>query len=109
MRRHNTNLLHRTGHLLVAASVVAVLAVAFPLSASAGPAGAGAGAGKGNAPGSSLDTTAYGRVPAGFSSWAEVLKVQAKLNAAAERINSAPGAQANLAGIVARPESRRLK
>src|SRR2546423_8181400 len=49
-----------------------------------------------------------GGVPAGFASWAEVMKEQNLLNAAGERVDAAPGAKEGLAGIVARPESRRL-
>ena len=71
MGRHNTNVFHRTGRLLLTAGIVAVLAVTFQLSANAGQ---GGGGGKGRVSSPPLDATAYGKVPAGFSSWAEVLR-----------------------------------
>lgn len=47
-------------------------------------------------------------VPAGFASWEEVYAVQERLEAADERILSAPGADAGLAGRVAALDRRTL-
>jgi hypothetical protein len=46
-------------------------------------------------------------VPKGFSSWSEVYELQARLNAAAERVLAAD--EAGNASIVAKPESRELR
>jgi hypothetical protein len=51
---------------------------------------------------------AFGRVPPGFGSWTEVLEIQLRMSTAADRIQTAPGADVGLAGIVAAPEARRL-
>ena len=103
MARQRLNLLKRTGHVLLTVGVVAVIGAGFPAAANADP-----GGGTDRATGDTRSGPWSGPVPAGFSSWAEVMGVQTRLIAAAERINAA-GAQAGLAGIEARPESRRLK
>src|SRR5262245_48472740 len=50
----------------------------------------------------------FGPLPSGFSSWAELLGLQQRLSAAADRINAAAGTVDGLAGLVAQPESRQL-
>jgi hypothetical protein len=89
--KHTT--LRRT---VVAGFGIALLATAL----TAAPAGA-APAGKGQT-GSVVASTP---VPGGFASWAELLRVQEKMNAAAERFS----ARAGFAGVVADPTSRQLR
>jgi hypothetical protein len=87
------------GIALLAAAVAGTPAVA------AAPDGAAA---KAAPTGSVLDGQA---VPAGFASWAELLKVQQRLNAGAERITTAAGqgADSGFAGLVADPTTRQLR
>jgi hypothetical protein len=100
MHKQPRGLLARAGRVLVAVGVTAGIGLAVPAAAHAKPGdGAGVPASK----------SWPGRAPAGFSSWTELFQVQNRLIAAAERINAAPEAQAGLGGVVARPESRRLK
>jgi hypothetical protein len=86
MRGSGSHLLRRAVRVALAGGVVAAVGIGVPTVATADPGG----------------------VPAGFASWADVMKEQYKLNAAGERVDAAPGAKEGLAGIVARPESRRL-
>jgi hypothetical protein len=75
---------------------IALLATALTAApASAAPAGAGQ-------TGSVVASTP---VPGGFASWAELLRVQEKMNAAAERVSGGAG----FAGVVADPTSRQLR
>lgn len=87
--------LHRT-LVLAGAATLAVASVAGPVAA--GPSGAKpftTGAGP------------TGAVPGGFASWADLIRTQEKLNAAAEKIVDAKGA--GYAGIVAAPENHELR
>jgi hypothetical protein len=88
-------------HTTLRRTAVAVFGVALLATAlTAAPAGAApAGAGQ---TGSVVASTP---VPGGFASWAELLKVQEKMNAAAERVSAGPG----FAGVVADPTSRQLR
>jgi hypothetical protein len=103
MHEQTRRVLARAGRALVAVGVVAGIGIGVPAAADAKP-GDGAGAST-----STVSKSWPGRAPVGFSSWAELFQVQNRLIAAAERINAAPEAQVGLGGIVARPESRRLK
>lgn len=56
-----------------------------------------------------LSDPALGPVPGDFSSWRELFAEQARLNAAADRIDADPHARAHLAGIVADPTQHKLQ
>lgn len=92
----------------VATGTAVVLAVAgTPGAASAQPSPDAAGKAAVSRAWTELDTTA---VPAGFASWAEVMTMQQRLNAAATRIQQAAksGATSGYASVVAAPENRAL-
>ncbi|MEU2613004.1 hypothetical protein ABZ570_15700 [Micromonospora sp. NPDC007271] len=97
----------RTVGFLAAAAAVALGLAGTPGAASADPAD--------NAPAKAAVSRAWTEldkapVPGGFSSWAEVMKMQQRLNAAATRIQEAARAlpDSGYASTVAAPENREL-
>jgi hypothetical protein len=82
----------------------ALLAVGMTATA----AGAATAAGKPQPTGSVIPSTA---VPAGFASWTDLLQLQARMNATAERIIAAAHqtADSGFAGVIADPTNRELR
>ncbi|BCJ70377.1 hypothetical protein [Polymorphospora rubra] len=87
-------ILHRA---LVTAGVAVLVAASLTSPASAAP----------NAKPVTPGAGPVGAVPGGFADWSELIAVQSKLNAAAEKVAAAKNA--GFAGIVAAPENREVR
>ncbi|MEK8106645.1 hypothetical protein NKG94_18135 [Micromonospora sp. M12] len=105
IRPHPTT--RRPATMLRRAAVSAFALTLLVAGVTAAPATAAPG-GKATATGSFVDSTP---VPGGFASWAELLRVQQRMNTAAARITTVAqrSADSGFAGVVADPTTRQLQ